>query len=647
MKAPPPQSPVPPLRHRWSHWFRRWRRRQTGHRFDVQAVVTALHDGRDRCKAVFTELGSQLDAIDRQSTHLLENCDALLELASGRSEGVDLFQESLRILDQPIAHVQASLTNLQPMQTAIDQCAQHAAALLECQVAMGEVLSPLRHMIVFFKIESAGLEPEHQATFLTVADEIQRLREKIDQTFDENLSQLRAVRRTIAEVRDSVVREYSRHSQTFTEKRGQIDRAVQSLGTQLERDTVRDGRLREVSQSVVGEIGRLVTALQFEDILTQRIDHLVTKLQAGPVPGTANAWLHLMSGHADSLLSDLTVNRAALDAGLQRFVSHSHELGEAAMMLRNAENSTASVDGMVQLLIEAFGEITEITVDNTRLAENSLRSLQPLREVTENLSSVVIEVSLNIHLIALNAQVRSVQLGERTGLEVLAARTAEISAELAALGDRTAHEIIALREVSQALLGQLTAMSETGHRHLSDLKSQGTSVVSRLHSMRDRTLQTLQQVCGSMETVLERTQSRVDLLSGLDAADAQLREACALLSALAERHPPDAQERRRLGAESSGYTMASERTVHAQVAGLSHPLEEHDAATTLFTNEPMAALPPIAVRRHNPAPTPKLPAQPPLATAPARESVPAAASPERSPPQPVADVQLGDNCELF
>ena len=46
-----------------------------------------------------------------------------------------------------------------------------------------------------------------------------------------------------------------------------------------------------------------------------------------------------------------------------------------------------------------------------------------------------------MRLIALNAQIRSVQIGEGTGLEQLASRTAEISRDVNTIGDETARDL--------------------------------------------------------------------------------------------------------------------------------------------------------------------------------------------------------------
>ncbi|MCC5024959.1 MAG: hypothetical protein J6386_20170 [Candidatus Synoicihabitans palmerolidicus] len=156
-------------------------------------------------------------------------------------------------------------------------------------------------------------------------------------------------------------------------------------------------------------------------------------MNAGPAPETHSAWVHLIYRQIEDVISALREARQELDPGVNDIAQHPTKLGDASMELRNPDNSNASIDGMVQLLIEAFKEITEITADNVRLADDSHSSLKPVSDVTENLCSVVVEVSLNIQLIALNAQVRSVQLGDGSGLEVLAARTSDISAELAAV----------------------------------------------------------------------------------------------------------------------------------------------------------------------------------------------------------------------
>ncbi len=619
---------VPASLHQLGRGLRRimrgWRRHRTDTGPAVEPAARALMDGRSNLHRTFAAFGNDLDELDQQTRSLLSRCEELISLAAGNSEGINLFQDSLQILDQPLAHADQSLQNLPPMLEQITRCDHHSNELLKCQLAMGEVLAPLRHMIVFFRIEAAQLEPEHQTTFLTVADEIHRLRELIDETFDENVARLREARDTVSHVREKVKKDYADYSARISQKRGEIEHAIEALSGQLGQGTQRDTQARETTAVLNQVISRLVSALQYEDILTQRIDHGLKTMRAGPPAQARNAWMQLMHRQVTEITGSLREARNDLDEGIDLIVKHANELGEAAIMLRNLDTSTASVDGMVQLLLEAFQEITEISSDNVRLAEESRRALNPVRDVTENLSSVVIEVSLNIQLIALNAQVRSVQLGDGSGLEVLAARTAEISAELGELGDRTAAEIVELRDVTHAVLAQLEEMEQVGRQHLGALRTRGAEVVERLHHMRDRTLTVLQDVCEEMENVRTKTNPKPQRLKELDVAEACL-DRCADWFA---RHSTDAPvtpaQRQALADHVKSYTMASERRVHAEITGDKHDLGEHDASTELFVDPP-----PAAVAIAEPAPAASTPAQP------------------GKTPQAAAPAALADNVELF
>ncbi len=630
----PPFRPFRFLRSRLRKAVTGWRKkRDTGP--DTYPAVATLIEGRNALHQAFKSFGADLGEISQQAHGLLGQCETLLELAAGNSEGINLFQDSLQVLDQPIAHVDRSLQSLAPMLEQIDRCDHHSKELLNCQLAMVEALAPLQHMIVFFRIEAAQLPPEHQTTFLTVADEIHRLRELIDQTFDENVTRLREARHTVDRVRSQVKRDYAAYTQRMSAKRGQIEHAIESLGQQLSRDRHRDHRICDTARELDRAISNVVSALQYEDILSQRIAHEIQALRAGPPPGIVGPWMHLMQGQIGEVVTSLRDAHRNLDEGVDRIVRITNELGETSLVLRNLDNSTASIDGMVQLLLEAFEEITAISHDNVKLATESHQALQPVSDITENLSSVVVEVSLNIQLIALNAQVRSVQLGDGSGLEVLAARTAEISAELGKLGDRTTAEILALRTVTQGLLDQLDDMRDTGEGHLNDLRSQGTTIVERLHRMRDLTLTTFEAVHQELDDVRSRTHTKPERMAELDEAETQFQRTVHWLGRHATTDLLTAQERELLATHSAGYTMEAQRQVHAQLTGDQTALGEHDDGLELFIDLP-------------PEPTAAAPVPPPAKPAPARPASPASSPAQTAVLAPVTDALIeADNVELF
>ncbi|MCC5024958.1 MAG: hypothetical protein J6386_20165 [Candidatus Synoicihabitans palmerolidicus] len=259
----------------WSlrFWIRsRWRKsRSRSSDCNPAAPIKDLQFGNDHFWSVFQSLGNSLGEFDHQGDILVRETESLQVLVKDKSDGMNLFEQSMQLLDQPLAHVDLSLQSLGPLLEQIERCDRHSAALLECQLPMGSALAPLRHMIVFFKIEAAQLDPEHQATFLTVADEIQRLRELIDETFDSNVARLQEVHRTVGKVHAKVKIDFSSYSDRIVTKRSEIEKGIKSMGRQLDLNATRETQLVEASTDLRECMGRIVSALQFEAILTSEL----------------------------------------------------------------------------------------------------------------------------------------------------------------------------------------------------------------------------------------------------------------------------------------------------------------------------------------------------------------------------------------
>lgn len=182
------------------------------------------------------------------------------------------------------------------------------------------------------------------------------------------------------------------------------------------------------------------------------------------------------------------------------------------------DHITASADGMVQTLLESLESIHEMLKQSTSLSQYSYEAIAPVQSLTKELSAIVFEVSIKIQFIALNAQVRSIQVGEGSGLEVLAARTAEISTQLRELGDKTSTRIEELNTHVDSIVSSSQSEYNEGKKQLDIMDNNRASLENELHRMRDSTFTSLELVGSLASKVEEFTQAdlhRLNLLGDL------------------------------------------------------------------------------------------------------------------------------------
>ena len=560
-----------------SRWLPRWWRPPPPGR-NHAATAAEIRSTMGVLERSFRAITENLEPLTHHTRSLVQQSEQLLSLASGQSDGQTIFHDAVAVLNAPLTHVDFCLSRQQQQFDLLRQSELKTGEVLACQHQMQEALKPLTYMIVLFKIESASLPPEQQDTFHTVAQEIQRLRELVDSTFQENIETLRRSLRTLAAVRDKLNSDYETHGKFVAAHRGNIDSAIQTLDQQLDANNRHDLRLRSVSQDLDREVGSLVVALQFQDILHQKCEHVLTALQQGATSASGR-WTRVQAAQMQAVSQELEQAVGILDGGLRAIEQHTAKLDAASVALDQFDSMTAAADGMVQQLLDNLHDVGEIISAATKLADESWNSIAPVLGLTRNLSSTIGEISININHIALNAQVRSVQIGSGSGLEVLAARTADISHELAALGEKTAVDIRALAGMLESLLANFDEFRQRGQKEISHLETQGKGVEQRLHAMRNHTLEAMATVDLRVKNVRTATTATKEELHRLPEASARLLGMSrTLLEAVAAQEEHEGFEDE-IESHARSYTMASERQVHATILG-------HDTAADSAAADP-------------------------------------------------------------
>jgi hypothetical protein len=252
------------------------------------------------------------------------------------------------------------------------------------------------------------------------------------------------------------------------------------------------------------------------------------------------------------------------------------EMDSECLSLKEFTMLTTSFDGMVQVLIESIHEVRDLVAQTVTSAGAAYEMLRPLGCLTSDLTATVRDISARIHLIGVNAQVQaacSAQDRPGTGLEVLSARTSEISAETNRISEEAATQLDSLAAGLTQSVKILGALKEDGVSQQQVIEQQGRKNEDELHAFRNKALETLRAIGTSLDQIRAHagdTLATVDfsriqqvalpalqapLLALAEAAESRLlSEGCELASAsLIEEF-------------KAKYTMASEREVFAGVA---------------------------------------------------------------------------------
>lgn len=249
------------------------------------------------------------------------------------------------------------------------------------------------------------------------------------------------------------------------------------------------------------------------------------------------------------------------------------KLSGDGLMLREFTGITASVNGSVQGLLDSLDEIRRMvaaTLATTEMAENSVL---PVRNATEGLTNTVQGVAHEMHLIALNAQIQAIQMGEGTGLDVLAAHSAEVSQATTRISIEVASKVSEVAETVAEYSERLSALRAAGQRQQAELEEKGQIHETALHRFRDQTLDEFRAAGKALDAARELGGGIVALLDLRPA----MQSVAEVQGSLAElQRESEALERTFAAGRSSEvnlsslqmkYTMDSERRVHLEAMG--------------------------------------------------------------------------------
>ncbi len=529
-------------------------------------VERHLQEAIDEIGRVFGRIGSDLDDLDAQTKQLRADCQVLLEAAGGQTDNTKLLFRVAEILKEPMKYVGRSLEQHRQHCDLMSSCETNATELLDKQKAMVAILEPLKFMLVFFKIEAAQLSEENRQTFHSVSEEISHLHRLVDETFQGNIENLNEARSAISDSKKSTRKLLDHHAEEFQSKETKVAEAISSLVSQIEANEKRSADLNLAADNFENAVARLVMSLQYEDIVRQRCETILQDLAKKPTDISQAAWLVVISRQLGTAALEMRQSSQAVNAGLDSIASEAKELYRTSTTMDQFDHITTSADGMVQTLLESIDSIRAMLKDSTNLSQQSRESITPVQNLTEKLSKIVFEISIKIQFIALNAQVRSIQVGEGSGLEVLAARTAEISTQLRDLGNETAQQIKEMHNTVDQLIQNIDSEHAEGMKQLEKLFTQSEKREAELHGLRDGAFQSLGIVAGMSQQVQRFVNEDSSTLQYIETLADRLEQSSSDILAQSRLDKLSPKARARLLEEVDATLAKTHGAIHTRVA---------------------------------------------------------------------------------
>ncbi len=635
--------------------------------FSLQRSIARLDESAEVLEQKFITIGQNLEVLTADSQKLISQSETMLRYVIGQHNGQNTLENAVAIFSEPMQFIDEFLARSNQLVVRLKHHEKQVQTIRELESVLQKTVSPLKFIQRLFRIESASLPVEEQSIFLGLTKDIEELQTKIGDIFNEHFRTLARSHETILAFIAKLETHILEQEKANQQKRRLIEDSLLKLREEISANQGRDVRLTQASQVISEQVGRIVVAMQFQDITRQKVQHIkaalsemksrgnaivspdaATRTPSDKVPHEVQFIREsslLQASHLESVMEYLEHAQTEMRTGFQSLREAVKALDDECLNLTHFDSVTTSEFGMVQVTLNLLGEMRELVESTVRMQEDIYQTISPLGGQASNLTSVMRQLSINIKLIAVNAQVQAAHIGAGTGLEVLAESTSQISDEIFSFNESTAADLDAFVWGLDNIISECSAVCERGVAQQQFLATEGAKVEAEVHAYRDATLEIFLEVGASTQKIAEdseRALASVDFTRAISRPVEKLTRTLSALSlACGELDPAPAQP---TGAATQHlhdrYTMACERDTHVATihGGDTPPLPAlAPDANVDFFDENFVAPAPV---EPSPAPSPE-PA--PIAD---HRPTEASAAPITARPKKAAD-KLDDNIELF
>ncbi len=538
----------------------------------------------------FLSIADSLVELPGASDKLVQHSHRLVAMSTGRENGDSIYQATYASLSGPLQFVDSHWETTRQLRGQLEESMAAIDGMLRHEDDLARTVAPLKYIQTLFKVESAGLDTSVQGMFLALTEEISALQRRVSDTFGEKFLVLRDLRRILANVvldleqRDTQLRHF------LSERRASLDQALTDLRTDLEQNRQRDAKLTQVSKGVAEQVGRLVLGLQAQDIVSQKIAHVIEGI--GQVLNRSSssdamsdrvleaALLRFIVQSAsvehaqlESIRGDLRQTEEQLKSAISAIEDQAGQLDHECLSMRDFDRLTVGYPGLIETLLEAVDDVSELVKTTASSTDQAFAEIQPLGGRTSNVTATMRELSAHIRVIALNAQVQAARLDNRTGLEVLAAATNRVATETGGISEEIATRLDQFATGMDGLVKEFTCLHDRGAQELQSWHEQSGAERQSLHNVRDLTLAEMNLTGECADRIRELARQMRDKINVSAQIDPGLRIPAVSLNSLVQLAKELLLQPRYAGLpaelppefnQGSGrkYTMESERKVY-------------------------------------------------------------------------------------
>jgi len=550
----------------------------------VQAQASAVDCAMKEIEERFLQIGTSLENITTTGRDLVAHCESLISLALGQGGGEIMIEDAAQHIWRAVEFVENNDRNMEQLIRQLNNSSERISQTLATEQTLVRTLAPLNFVKTLFRVESACLPPDVQDMFYALAREIDRIRMRVEGGFREKFQLIREIQAILTNAISHLLNEQSHAKKSVAGLRQHMTDSLAAMKVSYEKNRDRDTRLSGVSHALDDETGRVVMSLQSQDILNQKLQHIRTVLEEmetrfASLPldrSSACTSLHFIEqsgriavAQLSGMAEEMTKAGQTIGDGLNQIIRQMEALDGNCLALRDLDTVTTGVDGAVQILLDSVADVQQLMKTADHQAKAAHETIAPIGGMTTNFTGFMRELSLEIQLIGLNAEVQAAHVGQGTGLEVLSAHTSSISRETSELSEALAKDLDTLTSGLDQVVAGFREIREENANFSKELVCEFNKDTESLHDYRDSSLKVLLHISELLPQLAVNTRSALD---HVDFASVACSPLLALQNAVAELADAAHTAARQSGVkvETKGltdhhidrYTMRSEVDIH-------------------------------------------------------------------------------------
>ena len=491
----------------------RHRRGTSPHTDAILQAETTLRDTSQEVEKCFLAIGATMQKLPDSSHSLIQHSERLLSLTAGRAAGGRTFEETIQLVEEPLEFIDRSQGRLRELIQALEESQQRIHRLISSEELLNRAVAPLTYIQTLFKVESAMLPSAVQQMFLALTEDIERLHGRVSETFGEKFAVLRTagetIRRVIRQLRD----ESRANECALREQRQAIQQGLAQLNADIKENETWSAHLHQVSRVVDRSVGELVISLQAQDMVSQKLTHIVgtlgdarARLEGGSAADSrafASVACALQGAQLEGVGVDLERAHNEIRRAAGEIQANAGTLEREHLKAGDPGGITVRIDSLVQSLFRTITDVRGMSQRTVDSAGRAYEAIRPIGGAASNLTAVMRQLSAQIHLIALNAHVQAAHNSSVTGVEGLASSTALIPYETGEISERVAQGVDQLSGELNRLVESFGQLQSEGAANQARMQTNARGKEAELTVIRDESKTALEAARASLQLIGE------------------------------------------------------------------------------------------------------------------------------------------------